>query len=158
MTSIRTLFSSVLVASSLGLIATPSVAAAPKCGPPGEHGDFMGHHTKSMERHHAKLHDALKLTPDQEGVWKAMLDAEPPMASQKNEDWAKLTTPERAENMLERMREHQALLTEHVVAIKAFYSVLTPEQKKVFDDFHSGPHPGMHGKSVPRPAKAPVKP
>jgi protein CpxP len=77
----------------------------------------------------------------------------------KPEDWAKLTTPERADKMMERMREHQSRMFEHLVALKDFYAVLTPEQKKTFDDFHSAPRPGMRAKPGPRPSEsAPTKP
>jgi Spy/CpxP family protein refolding chaperone len=56
------------------------------------------------------------------------------------------------------MKEHQAHQTEHVAALKEFYAVLTPDQKKVFDDFHSGPRNGGRGKSkhpAAEPSKAP---
>ena len=73
-------------------------------------------------------------------------------APAKPEEWAKLTTPERADKMVERMREQQSRMFEHVAALKEFYAVLTPEQKKTFDDFHSSMRPGsgMRGKPGPR--------
>jgi hypothetical protein len=42
-------------------------------------------------------------------------------------------------------------MLEHVVALKEFYAVLTPEQKKILDDFHAVPQRGKHGKPGPRP-------
>ena len=165
MTSYRTLVSSVLLVSSLGFVAVPALAARQDCGPGGARGEFMEHHAKQMEQHHKKLHAALKLTADQETAWKKLMDSEQPMAKMppaKPEDWAKLTTPERADKMLERMQEHQAREVGHVAALKEFYAVLTPEQKKAFDDFHSGPHERKHGKPkhhrASPPAKAPQSP
>ena len=147
MTRYRTIAASVLLASTLGFAAAP-VFAERDCG--AKEG-FMEHRGAHMAKDHKKLHAALKLTPDQEGAWKKMMDAQQPMAMAMGErgradDMAKLTTPERADKMLEAMKEHQAHQVEHVAALKEFYAVLTPEQKKVFDDFHSAEHRGMHGK------------
>jgi Spy/CpxP family protein refolding chaperone len=163
MTRYRTLVSSVILASGLGLVAAPSLAAHRDCGPDRTRGEFMEHGTKHMEQHHMKLLAALKLTPDQEGAWKKLLDSEQPMARKEPAnpaEWAKLSTPDRAEMMLERMKQHQAQQVEHVTALKEFYAVLTPEQKKTFDDFHAVRPNGMRGKSrhhASHPAKTPPK-
>lgn len=158
MTPYRTFVSSALLAASLGFVAAPAMAAPQDCGPRGAHGELSGHHAKHMEQHHKKLHSLLKLTPEQEVAWKKMVDIEKPMMAKadpmKSDDWAKLTTPERADRMVERMKAHHARQVEQVAAMKEFYAVLSPEQKKSFDDFHAT---GMRGKSGPR-AKAPVKP
>jgi len=149
MTRYRALVPSMLLASLLGFLAAPAVAATHKCAPTEAHGEYMDHHGDRMEKHHKKLHEALKLTPEQEGAWKKLMDSEPSMAKPnhgKAEDMAKLTTPERADKMLERMKEQQAQQVEHVAALKALYAVLTPEQKQTFDDFHSTQHGGMRGK------------
>jgi protein CpxP len=140
MTSYRTLVSSILLASSLGVFAAPAVAHQHNCGSMGERSGHWDHRDGHSEMNHQKLHAALKLTPEQEGAWKKLMDSEPSMAKAKSansEDWSKLTTPERADKMLEHMKEHQARQTEHVAALKEFYAVLTPEQKKTFDNFHS---------------------
>lgn len=145
----RTLVPSLLLASLLGFAAAPTVAATHKCAPSEARGDFMEHRTKHMEQHHERLHAALNLTPAQEGAWTKLMDSEHTMDREGHgarEDLAKLTTPERAQRMLERMNKQQAQLTEHVAAITAFYAVLTPEQQKTFDEFHSAPKRGMHGK------------
>ena len=151
MTNYRTLASSILLASSLGILATPAMAAPPDCGPAAMRGDFWEYRGERMAQHHKTLHDALKLTPDQDLAWKKLMDSEHPMAKpepRNSEEWAKLTTPERADKMVERMREQQSRMFEHVAALKEFYAVLTPEQKKTFDDLHAGARPGrgMHGK------------
>ena len=143
----RHLIQSLLLASTLGAVAIPALADAP-CGPMG---GYREHRAERMEQHHKKDHDALKLTPEQDVAWKKLVESEHPMMSQreagKAEDWAKLTTPERAEKMLERMKTHETAMASHIVVLKEFYAVLTPEQKKIFDDSHSGMRRGgMRGK------------
>lgn len=149
MTRTRTLVPSILLASMLAFLAAPVAAASHKCAPGESHADFMEHRADHMAQHHQKLHAALKLTPEQEGAWKKLMDSETPMAKMAPgtpEDMAKLTTPQRAEKMLARMKEQQAHQVAHVAAITDFYAVLTPEQKKTFDDFHSARMTEMHGK------------
>lgn len=144
----RTLVSSILLASSFGLFAASAIAAPHKCGPLSEGADFMGQRSEHMAQHQKKLHAALKLGPDQEVAWIKLMDSQPKMAKMskdKPDSSAKLTTPERAEMMLEHMKEHQTQMTEHVDAMKDFYAVLTPEQKKSFDDFHANIQGGKRG-------------
>jgi Spy/CpxP family protein refolding chaperone len=146
----RILVPSVFLALSLELFAAPAFAAPPACGP---HGEFSQHRGEHMKHNHQRLHDRLKLAPEQEGAWQKLMDTQGPMIKgerAKTESKAKLTTPEREEQWLERMKEHQELLTKHVVALKDFYAVLTPEQQKAFDDFHAAPRPGMHAKRAHR--------
>jgi predicted phage-related endonuclease len=112
-----------------------------------------------MEQNHKQLHDVLKITPDQEIVWKKLTESEHSMtrvAHESAEDLAKLTTPERGEKRLEHMKAEQAQMAEHVAAIKAFYAALTPEQKTTFDDFHSAPRDAKRVKPE-LPAKASQK-
>ncbi len=145
----RHLIQSLLVASTLGAVAIPALADAP-CGRMGDGSGYREHRAEHMEQHHKKVHDALKLTPEQDVAWKKLVDSEHPMhkpEAGKAEDWAKLTTPERAEKMLERMKTHEAAMASHIVVLKEFYAVLTPEQKKIFDDSHRGTRRGgMRGK------------
>jgi Spy/CpxP family protein refolding chaperone len=161
MTSYRKLVQSFLLAAGVCTFAVGPAMADHGCDHMGGH---SGHHEKMMEQHHTQLHDALKLTAQQEPAWKKLMDSEQPMPSAqggKIEDWAKLNTPERAEKMLELSKVRQAQMTEHVAALKAFYGVLTPEQQKSFEDFHASQHRGMAGKhdhKDSRSTKAPSKP
>jgi protein CpxP len=153
MINYRRFVSSVLLVSSLGFLSPSAVAAPKDCGPTGMRGEFWEHRGERMAQHQQKLHDALNLTPDQEGAWKKLMDSERPMARPepgKAEEWAKLTTPERADRMLARLQEQQSRMTAHVAALKDFYAVLTPEQKKTFDDFHAAPRAGMRAKPAAR--------
>jgi Spy/CpxP family protein refolding chaperone len=72
------------------------------------------------------------------------------MHAGQTEDWTKLKAPERAEKMLEMAKARQARMAEHVTALKALYAVLTPEQQKTFEDFHSAPRERMRGKAAPK--------
>jgi len=149
MTNYRNLVTSILLVSSLGFVAAPALAEHKDCRHDGNSKDYSEPRMDHMEKHHKKLHAALKLTTEQEGAWTKFTAAEKPMAKSepgKSEDWSKLTTPERADKMLERMKEHQTHMAEHVQALKEFYAALTPEQQKIFDQFHSRHHDEMKGK------------
>jgi len=86
---------------------------------------------------HAKeLHDKLQLNAEQETAWKTMEAAMKPAAERKRLDIAemeKLTAPERMEKMIERMKQHEATMGARLDAVKAFYAVLSPEQRQIFD-------------------------
>jgi len=117
-----------------------------------------------MEKRDALLKAQLKLTPAQEGAWKAFVDAKnptaPPADLQQRPDpieMAKLTTPERLDKMKalheERVKIMTAAMAKHEEAIRTFYAALTPEQQKVFDAVSMQGHRGAMG---PRHGKAPM--
>jgi protein CpxP len=102
----------------------------------------MGEH---MAKRQAKLHDALKLTAAQEPAWAAFQAAIKPPAMGTRPDhatWATLSAPARMEKMIEMAKQHTTTMEAHLAALNTFYAVLTPEQKKVFDDMSMG---GAHG-------------
>lgn len=149
-------------------VSAPSFAQRGGCmgdGPMG--GKFaQGQAGERMKQHQQQLHDALKLTPQQEGAWTKFQESHP-FAGNANRpdpgDMAKLTAPERAEKMLEFQKQHQEAMGKHVNAMKDFYAQLTPEQKKVFDE-HSmmgkrgqrdGMRGGMRGPGPQGPASPP---
>lgn len=161
MSSYRKVVQSLLLAAGVGAFAAGPAMADPGCDHRGGHSE---RHAKMMEQHHTQLHEALKLTAEQEPAWKKLMDSEQPRTAAQGgpaEDWAKLNAPERAEKMLELSKARQAQMTDHVAALKAFYAALTPEQQKIFEDFHAGPRGGMAGKPAPKASstgKAPNKP
>jgi periplasmic protein CpxP/Spy len=120
----------------------------------GMHGEWMGHPERMQqmhEQHLAKLHDKLKLTPQQETAWKKFTASKPmPDKSARPDpaEMAKLTAPQRLEKGIEHMRLMEEKLIEHLAALKEFYAVLTPAQQKIFDE--QTPYHGMrepkHGK------------
>lgn len=128
-----------LLATSAIAMSAPSFAQRGGCMGDGPMGgkyasDRFGEH---MKQHQQRLHDALKLTPQQEASWTKFQESHP-FANNGNRpdraDMAKLTAPERAEKMLELQKQHQDAMGKHVVAMKDFYAQLTPEQKKTFDE------------------------
>jgi len=160
--SYRRLARSVLLATGLGAFLAGSAFADPGCDSMGGHEAHQQHHGKMLEQHHKQLHDALKLTPEQEPAWKKLIESEQPKPSSagaaQRDDWSKLSTPERAEKTLELYKARQEHMTEYVAALKGFYATLTPEQKKIFEDMHASPQRGMRGKHGPRHPGAGVPP
>jgi protein CpxP len=152
MTAYRPLVSSAVLLAMLGAFAVPAVAApaAPhECGPGGQHGMHMDHRRHDKAAHHQKLHDDLKLSAEQEAGWTKLMASEHPMSPPKAaapEAMAKLTTPERVEQMLERMKAAETQMAGHLAALNTVYATLTDEQKKVFDDAHAAPKAGMNHK------------
>lgn len=153
MNDYRRLAQSVLLATGLGVFLPGSAFAEPDCGPMGGREAHHEQHGKMMEQHHKQLHDALKLTPEQETGWKKLIESEQPRPSSvgagKREDWSKLSAPERAEKTLELYKARQEHMTEYVAALKGFYSTLSPEQKKIFEDMHASQRGSMRGKPGP---------
>lgn len=97
-----------------------------------------GRYAERMERYRAELHDKLKLTPQQENAWRTFTErtkaAAAPWPRDERAELASLTAPERMERMLARMKEFEGRMAERLAAVKEFYAVLTPEQRKVFDE------------------------
>ena len=104
----------------------------------------------------ARLHDALKITPAQETAWNAFVASMKPARHDDGQRgdraaWANLSAPERAQKMIERQKARTAFMEQRLGALNSFYAVLTPEQKKVFDEkaarmqSHFGRHGGGHG-------------
>ncbi|WP_395403198.1 Spy/CpxP family protein refolding chaperone [Pseudoduganella sp. UC29_106] len=99
-----------------------------------------------MDKRMQKLHDALKLTSNQEGAWQTYASAikadmpttRPDFASFKN-----LSAPEKMEKRIEFAKTHITHMENHLAALKTFYAVLTPEQQKTFDQAMSH---GRHGR------------
>ena len=48
--------------------------------------------------------------------------------------WAGLSAPARMEKMIAMAKQHTAAMESHLAALNTFYAVLTPAQKKVFDE------------------------
>ncbi|MBR7784636.1 Spy/CpxP family protein refolding chaperone, partial [Undibacterium luofuense] len=87
-----------------------------------------------MAKRQAELHELLKLTPAQEPAWKTYvqsMELKNMPQPQDPREMDKLSTPERMERSLERMKEHQASLQNRLAALKTFYGTLTPEQQKL---------------------------
>ena len=164
-----------IAAAALASVSTLALAQqAPAGGPPTaeqraawkakvEQG--IHEHQELQAKH---LHDLLQLRPDQDAALQTLLAALEPHRDHLGEgpngdhhrglggpgpdghdDFAKLTTPERLDKMSAMMSEHiakrQAEFQKRADAIKAFYAVLSPEQKHAFDALPPKTLGGMHG-------------
>ena len=148
-----------LMAASASAMAQGTPPAAQNPSPRSEH---MGKHDPAkmqamMARHQADLKVKLKLTPAQEGAWTAYTTAmQPPTgrgmrpSDAQRAEMDKLTTPERIDKMralrTQRMANDNAAMDKRDDATKAFYAVLSAEQKKIFDAEHArmGARRGEH--------------
>lgn len=139
--------------------ATPATPATPATtAAQGHAGHAAGneHRHKKMGEHFAKrqasLHAALKLTPSQETAWAAYQQAIKPAAKDQHGEraaWKTLSAPARMEKMIAMSKQRTAMMESHLAALNTFYAVLTPEQKKVFDEqSHGRKHGGHHKKDM----------
>ncbi len=125
-----------LVAFAAAALLTGAAIADNDAGPgPGHRPDaarFLAH----MEKHRARLHDRLKLTPDQEAAWKTFSEKTQPQAPRiraVRSELAGLSAPARMDRMIALMKERESRMTDRAAAVKEFYAVLKPEQQKLFD-------------------------
>ena len=127
-----------LTAIGLGTAAFSVSAGMPDCGHMGPM-SFRGDKAKFaefMEKRHAAMHTALKLSAEQEGAWKEFTTRMKSVGMQnrpEREKMAELPAPERMDKMLAMMKEGEKRMETRAAAVKEFYAVLTPEQQKVFD-------------------------
>ena len=163
MNTTKKLVATLIMAAGTSLVALPSFAQPADCmgyGPmAGER--MQGMRGDRMKQHQQRLHDALKLNPEQEKAWEKFQASHPfaaggqrPNRAENRAEMEKLTAPERAEKMLEWQKKHQESMTQHVAALRAFYDQLTPEQKKVFDEQHMPRGP----RGERKPGQAPAAP
>lgn len=91
-----------------------------------------------MDQHAKRLHDALKITPAQEGAWQAYLSALKSNMPQRGQferaAFKDMPAPERMEKRIEMAKNHIARMEANLAATKTFYAALTPEQQKLFDE------------------------
>ena len=86
-----------------------------------------------------ELKSKLGITAAQESAWTTFTTAmQPPKGHadmrKMHDELEKLSTPARIDKMNAFHAEKQAEMTKKGEAVKAFYNVLTPEQRKIFDD------------------------
>ena len=144
-----------LFVASLGVMSAGQAFAQPSATGTGH--QTQHRQSKMMEQHHDQLHKALKLTAEQEPLWKHLMDSEHPASEStgiKPNESAKLTAPERLELKLERAKVHHAQMATHLAALKALYQTLTPEQKQTFEAFHKKQKSGMRHQMHHQPMTA----
>ncbi|QYF94793.1 Spy/CpxP family protein refolding chaperone [Massilia sp. PAMC28688] len=102
-----------------------------------KHGHKHGNWAERQAQRAQKLHDALKLTPAQEGAWASYSAAIKPQARPERGQkgaWQAMSAPERMEKRLARARMKVEKMEARLAATASFYATLSPEQKKVFDE------------------------
>jgi len=141
--------------ASGALAADPSVETAPGYG---EDGGQYDRWQTLMTKKHAKLHDKLNLSANQEGAWKTYTDATMKNLTQSKRgavDLDSMSAPQRMEKGLEFMNERLKKMEAQLGALKTFYATLTPEQQKVFDaetspkKWHEKARERLHKKQKP---------
>ena len=124
-----------------GLISVQSVSACAQSASGAEAQMPMSPEMmrERVMRRQAELHDKLKISAAQEAAWKVYAQAmEPDMAPRLHEDvdLDKLTTIERMQRSLDKIREHETKMQGKLNATKTFFGVLNAEQKKQFEEYH----------------------
>ncbi|GAC1415573.1 MAG: hypothetical protein NVSMB6_17910 [Burkholderiaceae bacterium] len=145
----------VMMAGMSACLATAADAADSGGKVNGGDRGLMDRHKGSPERirehlaqRQAALHDKLKLSPAQEPAWKTFIAESTPNAVSKQQEtdpsaMQNVPAPERLERHLALSRQRDARLSARLVALKKFYAVLTPEQRKTFD-LQTLPRGGRH--------------
>jgi protein CpxP len=132
--------------TALGLVMGSVGAYAHKPGGgqldgPATHAGFGERMKERMEKRQAELHGKLNLDAAQQKAWDRYIAGMKPSARPPKQDRAemdKLPAPERMERKLAMMKVREARMAERLTAMKEFYAVLSPEQKKIFDEEFNG--------------------
>lgn len=110
-------------------------------------------HAKMAQKraeHQARLRDALKLNAQQQPAWDAFVASMTPPAKGERAGrpdraaFARLSAPERMERQIAMQKQRTAHMESRLSALNSFYAVLTPEQRKVFDEQSKGRKGGRH--------------
>ncbi|HEU4851236.1 MAG TPA: Spy/CpxP family protein refolding chaperone [Telluria sp.] len=120
--------------------------------------EFKAKRAERMAQRQAKLHDALKLTSAQEGAWRDFIAATRPEPRERprmdREAFKSMSAPQRMEMRISMQKQRIAQMEKRLAATKTFYSQLTAEQQKTFDEAsrmgrhhgkRHGGHRGHHG-------------
>jgi protein CpxP len=90
-------------------------------------------------RREAKLHSDLGITSGQESAWQSFVASMKPAANDgrarqfDRAAWTGLSAPQRMQKMIDLQKQHTARMEQQLSALNSFYSVLSPQQKQIFD-------------------------
>jgi protein CpxP len=89
-------------------------------------------------RREARLHADLGITAGQESAWQSFVTAMKPAAHEQRGQfdraaWTGLSAPQRMQKMIDLQKQRTARMEQQLSALNSFYSVLSPQQKQVFD-------------------------
>jgi protein CpxP len=101
----------------------------------------------------AKLHADLGITSGQESAWQSFVASMKPAAHDQQFDraaWAGLSAPQRMQKMIDLQKQRTTHMEQQLSALNSFYSVLSPQQKQIFDTESAQMHGhrfghGQHG-------------
>lgn len=123
-------------------------AARPHLTPEQRHAKMA----EFMAKREAKLHDDLGITSGQESAWQSFVASMKPAAHPAfdRSAWTGLSAPQRMQKMIDMQKQHTARMEQQLSALNSFYSVLSPQQKQIFDTesaqmHHHGFGHGRHG-------------
>jgi len=102
---------------------------------PEQRAQFQAKRAEMFAKRTQQLHDELGITAAQEGAWKSFVSSMQPTAHPQHDRaaWAGLTAPERLAKMIDLQKQRTAALEQRQGALNSFYSVLSADQKKLFD-------------------------
>lgn len=90
-----------------------------------------------MAQRAAKLHSDLGITAAQESAWSAFVASMKPAAGDyqhmDRSAWAGLTAPQRMQKAIDLQKQRTSRMEQRLAALNTFYSVLSPQQKQIFD-------------------------
>jgi protein CpxP len=115
---------------------------------PEQRAQFTAKRAELRAKRTQQLHDELGITPGQETAWKSFVASMQPAPhpQQDRAAWAALSAPERMAKKIELQKQHTAALQQRQGALNSFYSVLSADQKKVFDAKSAQMAMGGHGR------------
>lgn len=159
MKPVRTAITAALIAAfaATAVVQAQTPPAAPAAttasgAPASKRADLRERYAKRHQERMAELKKQLQITAAQEGAWSQFSNAMNPPATRPQrpdrEAMARLTTPERIDQMRSMRAQRMAEMDKRADATKAFYATLSPEQKKRFDELTSRPmakHMGPSG-------------
>ena len=131
--------------ATMGLTAATAQTPPPAGAPERHHGHRLdpaqmqeraAQRQERMAQRQAELKQKLQITPAQESAWSSFTAAMKPGARPPRPDreaLARLSTPDRIDQMRVLRNQRIAEQDRRGEAIKAFYAVLTPAQQQVFD-------------------------
>lgn len=119
---------------------TAEQRAAKKAEWQAKRAERMAKMAEKRAEHQAQLHAALKLDASQQPAWDAFVASQAMprrgdrMARPDRAALAQLSAPQRMQRGIERQKQRVARMEQRLAALNSFYAVLTPEQRKVFDE------------------------
>jgi hypothetical protein len=90
----------------------------------------------AIAKREAKLHADLGITSAQESAWQSFVASMKPAANGQQFDraaWTGLSAPARMQKQIDMQQQHITREQQQLSALNTFYSVLSPQQKQIFD-------------------------